>query len=208
LSYRYQNWKKWQSERAIINALYGANRTFSDLIDLTDLSKPVLSQRLKELTRENKINVIPDVKTKRFLYHLNHENLDPIDEVFIKIHVLSKIIIAYLAKFAKDPSISDEEYVKRLGDGILMLFNIRLQSYGMTPIDIQEEWAKNIMGLEFVSSVPQLFSETRNILKYTTKNISTLELALLRPKNPKEAANQLLGHLNSIIEAVTQEQST
>ena len=136
------------------------------------------------------------------------EKLDTIDEIFIKIHTLSEITISYLTNFAKNPSISDEEYAKILGEGVTILLTFRLWLYGVTPIDIQKEWAKNTMGLEFVRSIPQLFPETRNILKYTTKNISSMELSMLKAKDLKEAANRLLKHLNSIGEVFTQVQST
>jgi len=204
----YQKWTKWESERIIINSLHGEDRSFSDLVKSTNLSKSVLSQRLKGLKKEGKIEVVPEIETKRFLYHLIRENLDTIDEIFIKIHKFSKITISYLTNFAKDPSISDEEYAKILGEGVSLLFIFRLWLYGVAPIDIRKEWTKNTMGLEFVRSIPQLFLKTRNILKYTTKNISSMELAMLKAKDLKEAANRLLEHLNSIGEIFTQEQST
>lgn len=208
LPFTYQKWIKWESERCIISALYERDRTFTDLADLTSLSKPVLSQRLKELKKQGKIEIVPEIETKKFLYHLTREKLDTIDEIFIKIHRFSKITISYLTNCAKKPSISDEEYAKILGEGVSVLFTFRLWLYGVTPIDIRKEWAKNTMGLEFVRSIPQLFPETRNILKYTTKNISSMELTMLKAKDVKEAANRLLEHLNSIGEMFTQVQST
>ena len=204
----YQKWKKWESEVSIISILYEGDRTFTDLADLTSLSKPVLSQRLKELKKQGKIEIVPEIETKKFLYHLIRENLDTIDEIFIKIHMFSKITISFLTNFAKDPSISDEEYAKKLAEGILLLFFLRQWLYGLSPIDIRKEWAKNTMGLEFVKSIPQLFPETRDILKYTTKTIFSMKPTMFKTKDQKEAANQLLEHLNSIIETITQKQST
>jgi len=199
---------KWESERSIINSLHDRDRSFTDLVESTDLSRSVLSQRLKELEKKGKIETVPEMKTKRFLYHLNHENLDTIDELFIKTHILSQIFILSLVKSAEDPSISDEEYANRLGDGLIMLLMLRFESYRVTPIDIREGWIKNTMGLEFVRNISQLYPETRNILKYTTKNISPKELAILDTEDQKEAANLELKRLNSIIERIAQKLNT
>lgn len=199
----FQKWIKWKSERAIINALNEGDRSFSELIDLTDLSKPVLSQRLKELERAGKIESVPEMKTKRFLYHLNHEALDTIDELHIKLHIVSKIIVYYLANFARDSSISDEEYVTKLEKGLYWLFDFRMMAYRVSPSDVQKEWLKTTLGLEFVSSLSDLFPENREILEYLTKDKPSKELSILKARDAEKAAKQLIEFLDKIIEKTT-----
>lgn len=203
MPFTYQKWIKLESERSIISGLYEGDKSFSDLADLTDLSKPVLSERLKELTKEGKIAIVPDIETKRFLYRLIRENLDTVDEVQIKVHILSKIVMAYLTGFAKDLSISDEKYATRLGECVLILFNLRLLSYMVAPLDLQEQWLKNTLGSEFVSKLSQVYPKNRNILKYIAKGISSKELTILTTEDPEEAAHEINELIDSIIEAVT-----
>lgn len=195
---------RWESERSIINSLNDGDRSFTDLVDSTGLSKPVLSQRLTELKKQGKIEIIPQIETKRFLYHLVPENLNAIDEVNIKVHILSKIVTSYLTGFAKDSSISDEEYVTRFGECVSILLTLRLQSYMVAPLEIQEQWLKNNLGLEFVKNMAQLFPKKRNVIKYTTKSMSSKELAIFKAKDAREALNELLEFLDSIIEKITE----
>lgn len=202
LPFTYQKWIKLESERSIINGLYEGDRSFSDLAKLTDLSKPVLSERLKELTKEGKIKIVPDIETKKFLYRLIHKNLDTVDEVQIKVHILSKIVVAYLTGFAKEPSISDKEYATRYGECVSILFNLRLLSFLAVPLDLREQWLKNTLGSEFVSKLSQIYPKNRDILKYIAKGISSKELIILA-ENPEEAKREIRELLDSIIEAVT-----
>lgn len=200
----HQKWIRWESERRIIISLSEADRSFTDLVELTDLSKPVLSQRLKRLKKAGKIEIVPEIEAKRFLYHLIRENLDAIDELFIRVYEISKTLVSYLIEFAEESSISDEEYVNRLKDAITMLFGLRLQSYMVAPVDLRKEWLKNTLGLGFVRKMTQIYPKTRNVLKYTAKGIYSEELATLNDKDTGEAVNRLIDFFDSIIEKITQ----
>lgn len=71
---------KWESEGLIINALFEGDKRFNQLKKYTELSNPVLAKRLKELEKQERINAIPDSKTKRFFYSLNHTKINSLDE--------------------------------------------------------------------------------------------------------------------------------
>lgn len=188
----YQKWIKWESERAIINALHDGDKSFTELVGLTDLSKPVLSLRLKELEKRGKIKTVPDLKTKRFLYHLNLKSLDDHDKRYIEHHMFSKLIVLYLKERAKDSSISDEEYATRLMDFVFRLFSLKMRAYRAAPLEIQREWLKTTLGLEFVESIPELFPEKRELLKYLTKGLSREGLSALWTGNLEEAEKKIV----------------
>ena len=58
MPFKYQKWIKWESEKSIITALSDGKKRFGELIGPTDLSKPVLSQRLNELIEKGKIRIL------------------------------------------------------------------------------------------------------------------------------------------------------
>jgi len=126
--------------------------------------------------------------------------LDDVEKSLVLLHVLSKYAVAYLAKFAKDPSISNEEYVKRLMVGIKILFTFKMWATFLAPKPVQVEWYKNTLGLEFVRIMPKLLSENRPILPYIFDEMSPKEQAVYKSENVKEAANQLLEHLKTLVE--------
>lgn len=204
--FTYQQWKKRESEQRIINALNDGDKSFGDLLEQTELSKPILSKRLKSLTKQDKIDIVPEKKTKRFLYHLLYESLDDVEKSLVLLHVLSKYAVAYLAKFAKDPSVSNEEYVKRLMVGIKILFTFKMWATFLAPKPVQVEWYKNTLGLEFVRMMPKLLSENRPILPYIFDEMSPKEQAVYKSENVKEAANQLLEHLKTLVEKLPRKQ--
>jgi len=94
---------KIDSEIRIIFSLFEKDMRFTELFKETKLSKPVLSERLKNLILEGKIKLVPDIKNKRFFYSLTISK-----EFFLKskltlylmksreIEVLQKEIDSYL----------------------------------------------------------------------------------------------------------------
>ena len=192
MPFAYQKWIKWEGERAIINTLHDGDKSFTELVESTDLSKPVLSIRLKELKRRGKIKTVPDIKTKRFLYHLNLKSLNAQDKRYIEYHKLSKLILLVLKERAKDSSISDEEYAAKLTIGVFNLFDLKMRAYRTAPLEIQREWGKTTLGLEFVKSIPELFPEDRELLKHLTKGLSPEELDALKTGNLEEAEKKIL----------------
>lgn len=189
---------RWESERRIINALYEGDRSFTSLIKLTDLSKPVLSQRLKELKKEGKIGIVPETATRRFLYHLIQENLDTADEIFIKMYMVSKVFVSSLTKLAKDPSISDKEYDAMFENAISILITIKMQSYRLASPDVWKAWLKSTFGVEFVKNLSELLPDSRRTLP-TVKSLHPKHLAVLKAKDRKELEKRLLEFYDHII---------
>jgi len=191
MSFTYQKWNKLESEQRIINTLNDGDRSFGELLKLTELSKPVLSERLRSLIEQGKIESVAEPKIKRFLYHLNYGSLDKMEEVHLKIHGLSKYILTGLAKFAKDSSISDEEYRTKLYDGIASLLSLKIYAVRVAPKSAQREWLKNALGLEFMGIMPKLFPENRNVLPGRLKGT---------PSKDIKDVDSLLEYLDMIIE--------
>jgi len=197
--FTYQKWKKRESEQKIINALSDGNKSFGDLLDLTNLSKPVLSKRLKSLIKQNKIEVVPETEAKRFLYRLIYESLDATEKALVILHELSKYVVTFLEKSAKDPTISDKEYVNMLIEGISMLWKFRMFAYTLAPKSVREEWLKTTVGLEFVREIPKLFPENRNLLPHMLYEIPLEEQTIFKSKDLKQTADRLLEYLNKAL---------
>jgi len=206
MTFTYQRWKKQQSEQRILDSLSDRDRSFSNLLKLTDLSKSVLSERLSSLTKQGKIELVPETKTKRFLYHLIDESLDDVEKSLVLFHVLSNYAVGFLEKFAKDSSLSDKEYASRLTEGVMILFNFRMLEHTIAPKPVQEEWLKTTLGLEFVRKIPKLFPKNRVVLPYMLDGMSPKEQAIYESKDAEEAANQLLEHLNTLVEKLPRKQ--
>ena len=187
----YQEWMKWESERNIINALYEGDRSFTDLVMLTYLSKPVLSRRLKELKKEGKIEIVPEIETKKFLYRLVHENLDKADVTFIKMYLVSKALISLVTRFAKDKSIPKKEYDAMFENTLLMLLYIKIDSLKIAAPDIQKVWLKSIFGSDFIKNFLELIPDIRKTSRYNAKRYHPKALAVFRAKDVKEIEKRL-----------------
>lgn len=198
-TFTYQKWKKQESEQRIINALSDGDKSYSELLNLTNLSKPILSERLKSLENKDKIECVPDKKTKRFLYHLKMERLDELEMSLVLLHKFSESVLNYLETLAKDPSISDEEYADRFLDIVYLLFNFRLMETMVAPKPIREELIRNILGSEFVRRTPKLFPKNRNIKQLILNELSSEEQAIYEAKNVKEAGKRLFEILSSLL---------
>jgi len=203
MSFTYQQWKKRESEQRIINALSEGDLSFGELLESTELSKPVLSERLKGLDGKGKIEIVPDTKTKRFLYHLISESLDSVEEALFLLHALSMYVVKSLAKFAKDSSMSNEEFKTKLVEGIRILFTFKMYSYRLAPKAAQTEWLRNTLGLEFVKMMPQILHEERDILSYAIMGLSSEEVAIFESEDVEEAANRLIGYLKKAIKRIS-----
>lgn len=203
MSFTYQKWKKLESQQRILNALSDSDKSFADLLEETELSKPILSKRLKSLMKQGKIELVPDVKTKRFLYHLVYEALDDIEKALVMLHNLSNYVIANLEKFAADPAIDDEEYARRLTEGTMILFNFKMLEHFIAPKHIQEGYLKVTLGLEFVKKMQKLFPNNRKILPYIFNEMSPKEQAIYESKEIEEAAKRILEFLNPLIKRLS-----
>jgi DNA-binding transcriptional ArsR family regulator len=193
--FTYQKWKKQESEQRIINALSDGNKSYGELLIITNLSKPVLSERLRSLEEKGKIESVPERKTKRFLYHLKNEKLDDRENILVLLHKMSNYGLDVLEKYAKDPSISDQEYADKLLESFSTIFHFRLLETIFKPIPAREEWIRNVLGSEFVERIPELLPDNRNIMPFLLDGISSEELAMLKSKNAKEAARQFFENI-------------
>jgi len=199
MSFTYQQWKKRESEQRILNVLKDGNKSYGELLEQTKLSKPILSKRLKSLTKQGKIETVAETETKRFLYHLIEGSLDELERGLVLLHQLSKYVLDHLETFAENSSVSNEEYAERLIEGITMLFNFKLFELTISPGPIGEEWLKNALGLEFVRRLPKLFLENREVFPNVLKGISPGEQAIYQSGDAKEAAKQLVEHLETLV---------
>lgn len=198
-AFSYQSWKKQESEQRILDALNDKDRSFSELLELTELSKPILSERLKDLEKGKKIENVPETATKRFLYHLCVKSLDAVEKARLRLHTHSRIIINILENFAQDPSTSDEDYTDRLTKGILALFNLRLLENTLMPVSLQQEWLKTTLGVEFMKRLPTLFPKNRNVSISTLNRQSMKDLSIYESDDAKEAATKILEYMDTIL---------
>ena len=65
---------------------------------------------------------------------------------------------------------------------------------------------KTTLGLEFVRKIPKLFPKNRTVLPYMLDGMSPKEQAIYESKDAEEAANQLLEHLNTLVEKLPRKQ--
>jgi DNA-binding transcriptional ArsR family regulator len=197
-TFSYQSWKKQESEQRIMDALNDKDRSFSELLELTELSKPILSERLKNLEKRRKIEAVPEKATKRFLYHLCSKSLDIVEKARLRLHTHSRIILDILGGFALDPSTSDREYVDRLTKGVSALFNLRLLENTLMPASLQQEWLKTTLGVEFAKRLPKLFPKSRNVSIRSLNELSLKELSVYESKGVEEKATKILEYLDEI----------
>jgi DNA-binding HxlR family transcriptional regulator len=196
--FTYQNSKRKESEQRIINALTDGDKSFTTLLQLTGISKPVLSQRLDSLEEQGKIKSgVPEPKTKRFLYHLETEKLDDIEKANVSLHNYSMITLDCLEEFAKDPNMPDEEYWEWLGKGITALMTFKMYELMMSTGPETQEYLKTIIGPEFAKRSKDLFPENRN-LENALKTMLPTDQAVFGSKDAEQAATQLLEHLKKI----------
>ena len=193
----HQKWLKWESETNIINALSEEDKRFSELLELTELSKPVLISRLKELKKKGKVEFIPNEETRRFQYHLIQENCDLDDMIQIGIHILSKDIVETLKEVAKNPKLSDKKYNQALNDLIPMLFKYRNWAYSSASEELQKEWLKVSLGMNVSKNVEEIFPAERVI---SSELRPIWQLATNYPPNSREFKEYLLKQIYSKIE--------
>jgi DNA-binding HxlR family transcriptional regulator len=207
-AFNYQTWKKEESEQKILNALTQGDRSFSELLVLTNLSKPILSARLKSLEKQKKIVSVAEIGTKSYLYHSEYERLTDSEKALTLIHNLSGLVVHHLDIFVKDKTISDDEYSERLDNGVAILFTLRMYSLFLAPLPEQEEWIRLVIGPEFAEKVPKLlYPENRSRLTIL-KNISRREQAIYRSKDVKEAATKLVNYLEEKVRQIQEPQKS
>lgn len=162
MTFKYQEWKTEESEQRIINSLSGGDKTFGELLRLTDLSKPVLSKRLKGLQKKGKIDLVPDKKTKRFLYSLIEESLDDKERMRLNLSIITNFLIDGLEQKAKDPSVSDNEYLDWLKKTMAILWDLRVLGYVyFMSLPQEKEWWRLTFGSEFANRMPSIFRKDR-----------------------------------------------
>lgn len=204
-TFTYQNWKKRESEQRIINALSNGDKTYSELLNLTELSKPILGERLKSLEKQGKTRSVAESKTKRFLYHLRNEKLDDFEKARILIYNLSMLILGFLEAFADDNTISDKEYSQKLLEGINVLLQNKMYEMIAAPLPEQEEWIRNFIGPETAKRLPKLFYPKNRSLSSIREQIFPQEQALFKSKDVKKASKELLRFLSERWEKIMQQ---
>ena len=198
---RHQKWLKWESETNIINALFEGDKRFGELLEMTELSKPVLIRRLKELKKKGKVEFIPEEETRRFHYHLLLEGLNIDDMIQTGIDLLSKDIVDGLKGAALKQEIHDMEYNELLKDSIPLLFQFRMWAWISASKDIQRELLKVSLGIEFAKNIKQIFPKNRKIFP---KFIPLWQVAGNYPPDSKEFKEHLLEQIYSTIKHLTE----
>lgn len=201
MPFTYQKWLRQESEQRIINALYDGDKGFGDLLDLTDLSKPILSERLKDLTRRGKIDVVPHKATKRFLYSLIKESLDQRERIHLFFHKLSQVSVKKLEEAAKDPSTSEHEYIELLGETVMELISHRLRVFLMAPRPAMKEWLRMVLGSEFANKMSSIFPRERLMkLKETIIQSDPEEALLFDEGSPEEMERNITEYVAKKLE--------
>lgn len=154
LKFEYQKRRMKVSENKIITALYKGYKSYTELLDLTKLSKPVLSRRLKKLEKESKIGVVPDVESKHFLYKLNEESLSVDEKRELYFSYYSKTYLKQLEEKSKDKAISNKEYLSLLRERINTLMFFKL-------LTMHPEWRSNLISDVFGLSIESILPEER-----------------------------------------------
>jgi hypothetical protein len=192
-AFMYQSWKKKESEQRIINVLSQEDKTHTQLLALTELSKPILSERLHSLEEQDKIASVPDTRTKRFLYHLNYNRLDDSEKFYLNLYSFSMIGIEHLKEIANDSSIADKEYFDELGRIIDLLLTFRLLRMSVAPPQDQGEWLKTILGPEFARDLGLVLPNNRDFSTYAQSQ-SAIVQGIFSAKG-HEDLNKLLSSL-------------
>jgi len=164
MKFVYQEWAKYESERAIINSLFKENKRFGEITKETMISKPVLIKRLRELEKQGKIERVPEPKTKSFPYHLNPEKINNQDKIGWKIHQLSEFYVNMITELAKDNTVKQEKFYEAYENIMQKLFFLKMSQYSFAPPEIAGEWLKNTLGLETVRNLKD-FLLTPRIVK-------------------------------------------
>jgi len=117
MAYQYQKFRKLESVQRIINALSTEDRTFSQLLESTKLSKPILSKRLKELQNNGKLQ--RELKNGKIVYVLDFSKLNRTEKTLLKISRLQEQILNDL--ISRDKTFVTREIVYRELSRLLML---------------------------------------------------------------------------------------
>jgi DNA-binding HxlR family transcriptional regulator len=201
MTFKYQKWIKMESERIIINALFYEDKRFGELLEVTDLSKPVLIRRLKELKKKGKVEFVPEEETRRFYYRLNKKTLTIDDMIQAGIDALSNVILEGLKRAAKSDK-TDIEYNKLLRKGIPLLFQYRMWANISAPKDLQSEWLKLCLGTGFGKDLNKIFPKNRRIFP---EFIPYWNLAGNHPPDSKVFKEHLLEQINSTVEHLSED---
>jgi len=118
MAFQYQKYRKLESEQRIINALSSEDKTFSQLLEITKLSKPILSKRLKDLQRKGKIQ--REQKNGKILYVLDFSKLNKTELTLLRIWKLQEKTLKDLERIARDNSFETREIVYRELTKLLM----------------------------------------------------------------------------------------
>jgi DNA-binding HxlR family transcriptional regulator len=202
-TFTYQNWKRKESEQRIINELGDGNKSYGELLKLTDLSKPILSERLKGLEEQGKVTSVAESKTKRFLYHLQHEKLDKSEKGRIILHELSKIILRHLGVSVNDKTISDKKYFTMARDSLGTLIQFKMYDAFLAPFPEVEEWFRSFLGPEFAKMLPTLLLPQNRDHSILFEQVLSKEDTLLVSEDREENATRLLKSLNELWGKIT-----
>jgi len=197
-TFGYQKWRKEESEQRIINALVEMAKTFSDLLNETNLSKPILSERLKSLRKQGKISVVPDVEKRRFRYNLKWDSLEDREQNGVIFSQLSKQTLMEVEEKAGDSSISDERYLEILEYVVQLLISFKLAIYLRAPFEVKREWIANTFGVEFANKMPTIFPKERlERIRNTMTKVDPEKDLLFKGTSPKEIETNVKEYLST-----------
>jgi len=158
--FAYQKWKAEESQARIISALSEGGKTFTELLEATGLSKPVLAEHLKAFDKK-KVKIVPRPETKSFLYTLVEEGLSDRDKAHIAFSRMRREVVAELENAASNEAISNEEYLELFRERVetLALYQL-LFAYFVSP-EYGRESIEGTYGHEFRTKLPHILPKDR-----------------------------------------------
>ena len=158
MSFHYQKLIKLQNKIVIISALYEKDKRFGELLQETDISRTILSKRIKELQQNQKVSWIPDLETKRAKYHLKVENLDHLERAGLCLEIITKRKINHLKKLSKEDT-TTVKFFKEFSDITIEIMLLRARFYNVASAGIYKEYIKITHGLEFLRNIDLIISK-------------------------------------------------
>jgi len=172
----YQKSKAEENQAKIIFALSEGAKTYTQLLQATGLSRPILAEHLKTLDQK-KVKLVPHPETKSYLYALIEKGLTDKDKAYVKLSKIRRTTVAELERAASSKAISDESYLKLFEEKVQTLAVYQLLfSYLVTP-DYGKEWIERTYGQEFYGKLKHLLPSER--LEALTR--------IMKARNPETA---------------------
>ena len=153
VKFEYQKLRKKTSEYKILLALQGEScKSFTEIMNSTGLSKPILSNHLKELTNRRLLRLIPDYNTRRFFYKLDIDRLDKERRIKLYLSKYTKKLVEQLVADSKSYSITDEEYITKLRKnfGSIVFYKLLMMSEKE-----RKSWLKDTFDITTTNVLPK-----------------------------------------------------